>query len=98
MTFPPGVLDWRSGSPKRPFAGGTPPPVAPKLHLAVLVDRKATQESEVVQELRCAEHDAAEGIVGDAYGQAGFIPDLLVQVPQKRSTPRKDHATIADVG
>ena len=54
------------------------PASSTKLQLEVLVDRKATQECEVVQKLRCAEHDAAEGIVGEAHRQTGFIPDLLV--------------------
>jgi len=63
------------------------PSSSTKLHLAVLVDRKATQECEVVQELRCAEHDAAEGIVGDAYRQTGFIPYIFLSKFRKSAPP-----------
>ncbi len=45
-----------------------------------LLNRNPAQEFEVGENLGCAEHHAAQRVVGDAYRQSGFFPDSLVQV------------------
>ena len=47
-----------------------------------LIHRDATQKPEVVENLRRAQHHAAQGIVSGAYREAGFFPDSLVLVSQ----------------
>src|SRR5439155_7096724 len=45
-----------------------------------LLNRNPAQELEVGENLGCAEHHAAQRVVGDAYRQSSFFPDSLVQV------------------
>jgi hypothetical protein len=47
-----------------------------------LFDRNLPQQFEVAENLACAEHHAAQRVVGDAYRQPGFFPDSLVQIFQ----------------
>ena len=44
-----------------------------------LFDRNPSQEFEVSENLTCAEHYAAQRVVGNAHRQPSFFPDSLVQ-------------------
>ena len=53
---------------------------APACGQGSLLNRNPAQEFEVGENLGCAQHHAAQRVVGDAYRQSGFFPDSLVQV------------------
>src|SRR5213080_4477903 len=71
---------------------------APACGQGSLLNQNPAQEFEVVEGLRCAEHHAAQWVVGDAYRQPSFFPDSLVQVFEQGTPSREHDAAVADVG
>src|SRR5207245_5785100 len=71
---------------------------APACGQGSLLNRNPAQEFEVGENLGCAEHHAAQRVVGDAYRQPSLFPDSLVQVLEQGTASGKHNAAVADVG
>src|SRR5580700_6168668 len=66
--------------------------------LAALFDRNLSEQLEIAEHLTGAQNHAAQRIVGDGNGQAGFFADALVKIFQQRAAAGEHDAAITDVG